>query len=249
LALATLAGGLLLIVLVARSAPHGLPPLYDGVIPQDPYRYLAPAADQPGNPPSYAGTVAITGTTTPNIVAATSETPPQAQLIAAPGAFEVPAGTTSVAVTIKPISPPSPALPTGFVGNVYQVSVTAGGTPLAPVAAIPVTVLLRAPAGVDAGTIEQLTGGVWEPLDTTPAGLANMFLVNATALGDFAVVATPSSSVLTSPVFFLAIGVVAVAVAVASFLYFDTRRRRPVRAPEPPQPMDRRARRRANRRR
>ena len=244
-----MAGGLLLILLVARSAPLGLPPLYDGVIPEDPYRYLAPAAGQPANPPSYSGTIAVTGATTPNIVASTGETPPQAQLIAAPGAFEVPAGTSSVAVTIKPISPPSPAPPTGIVGNVYEISVTAGGTPLSPVAAIPVTVLFRAPAGVDAATIEQLTGGAWQPLDTTPAGLANMFLVNATALGDFAVIATPSSSVLTSPLFFLAIGVVAVAIAVVSFLYFDTRRRRPVRAPEPPQPLDRRARRRANRRR
>ena len=158
-------------------------------------------------------------------------------------------GTTSVAVTIKPIPPPAPVPPTGFVGNVYEISVTEGGTPRSPVAAIPVTVLLRAPAGVDDATIDQLVDGVWQPLDTTPAGLANMFLVNATSLGDFAVVATPSSSVLTSPVFFLAIGVVAIAIAVSSFLYFDTRRRRRVPAPEPPQPMDRRARRRANRRR
>src|SRR5665213_3954149 len=88
LALATLAGGLLLILLVARSTQHGLPPLYDGVVPEDPYRYLAPAAGQPGDAPAYSGTIAVTGTTTPNIVASTSEIPPQAQPIASPEAFD-----------------------------------------------------------------------------------------------------------------------------------------------------------------
>jgi len=250
LAVATLAGGLGVIALVAGTTPRGLPPLYDGVVPIDPYRYLSPAPGQPGNPTSYTATVPLTGTSSPNILASTTETPPQAQLIASTGAFVLPSGTASVVVAIKPVPPPLPAPPAGFTGNVYEISiVTSNGTALDPAPATPVTILLRAPAGVDNATIVHLSNGAWQTLDTQPAGLSNIFLVNATQLGDYAVVATTSPSLLGQPLFFLALAVVAIALGVTSFLYFDIRRHRRVPAPDAPRATSRRAKRRPNQRR
>src|SRR6202008_1664103 len=98
---------LLVRVISQFTAPFRSLPLYDGVIVQEPYRYLAPSSGQAGSPTSYAGTQPIHGATSPAFVAATTESPPQAQLIAPAGAFVVPAGVTALSISIQPVAVPA----------------------------------------------------------------------------------------------------------------------------------------------
>ncbi len=93
-AVVSLGAGLGLIALAQLAAPFGSPPLYDGVVVQEPYRYLSPGPGQLGSPTSYRSTLPVTGIASPVFVAATTESPPQAQLIAESGAFVLPPGAT-----------------------------------------------------------------------------------------------------------------------------------------------------------
>lgn len=185
----TLAAGLGVIAIAQLTSPLGSPPLYDGVVPQEPYRYLVPGANQAGSPTSYHGSQPVTGTTSPAFVAATTESPPQAQLIAEFDSFVLPAGVTSLTVSIEPVatteSPPGGAI----TGNVYRVSVTdQSGGPLSIDPATPPTVSLRAPDGVSSATISQSVDGTWHDLSTGQGGQPGIFLANVTDLGDFTTV-------------------------------------------------------------
>src|SRR5439155_4166827 len=102
------AGGLLLLVAAARLSPTWHRPLYDGVVFEDPYRYLQPPAGKPGNPTSVSDTLALDQGVSPQLYSGTLEQPPQAQMIADRDAFQLPAGTTSIKATIQPIKPPAP---------------------------------------------------------------------------------------------------------------------------------------------
>lgn len=176
------------------GAPLGSPPLYDGVVVQDPYRYLAPEPGHAGSPTSFRSSPAVEGSTSPSVVAPTAENPPQAQLIALPGSFALPPGATSLTVAVEPIAAPAP--PPGFIifGNVYRVAVAdQSGTavPISP-GTLP-TLILRAPDGVVTATIWRLAGGSWQQLTTEPAGQPGMFITNVTALGDFALIGPPDA--------------------------------------------------------
>ena len=189
-AIVTLATGFGMVVIAQVVAPLGSPPLYDGVVVQEPYRYLAPAAGQAGSPTSYHGTVPVTGAISPPFVGATDESPPQAQLIAEAGAFVLPAGTTSLAVSIEPVAPPVGSSGGSIVGNVYRVSVAApSGTALAIDPASPPTLTLRAPEGAPTVTVERFADGHWQALTTVAGGQPGIVLANVTALGDYALIA------------------------------------------------------------
>ena len=135
---------------VQVMAPVGVP-LYDGVVVQEPYRYLHPVPGQPGEPASFSATVDVAGGTSPVVVAATTESPPQAQLITQRGAFELSAGAASVKASITPIDA-AVAPPGKLVGNVYRFSVTdEAGNALVPKPCEGCrSLVLRAPE--DAGT-------------------------------------------------------------------------------------------------
>ncbi|HUG30994.1 MAG TPA: hypothetical protein VMQ65_10835, partial [Candidatus Limnocylindria bacterium] len=104
--LASLAGGALALA-VQVAAPVGVP-LYDGVVVQEPYRYLHPTGEQAGSPASFSSTPAVSGSVSPNVIAATTESPPQAQLIAQEGAFVLSASATGLQVSVAPIEAPPP---------------------------------------------------------------------------------------------------------------------------------------------
>jgi len=248
----TLAAGLAVIGAAQIASPLGSPPLYDGVVPQEPYRYLVPGTNQAGTPTSYHGSVPVTGSTSPPFVAATTENPPQAQLIAPAGAFVLPPGVTSLFVSIAPV-PAATSPPSGVIaGNVYRVSVVdQAGAGLSIDPATMPTISLRTPTGVSSATVSQSIGGVWHGLPTGQGGQPGTFLANVTELGDFTVIAQDQgpggldSTILilgaaTTLLFAVAIGVV--------LLWSRSRRRNPVVPATPVRPRPSKRRRRNRRR-
>jgi len=191
----TLSLGFVLLVLAGRVAPVGQPPLYDGVVVEDPYRYLTPPPGAPGNPTSTSDTAEIAQGRSPLVYSGTLENPPQAQLIADEGAFVIPAGSTSVITTIRPIAPPAPVPSGSLAGNVYEIRVAnQGGIDLAIQQGKTVTVVLRAPNGVTNGTLYRFSGNAWVAVKTENGGLPDLFATNATQFGDFAVVLASAAS-------------------------------------------------------
>jgi len=186
--LLVLAGGALALALQV-TAPVGVP-LYDGVVVPDPYVYLHPTGDEPGDPSSYTATEDVTGNQSPVFAAATEESPPQAQLVAMEDAFQLNAGTTSLNVSITPVDPVTPPTTGTLAGNVYRFAVTDdAGQPVAPKPCEACrTLVLRAPDTVTEGRVQHFADGAWTDVKTDHAGFAAMYQSNLEALGDFAVV-------------------------------------------------------------
>ena len=200
------AGGLLLLVAAAWLSPTWHQPLYDGVVIEDPYRYLQPPAGKPGNPTSVSDTLALDQGVSPQLYSGTLEQPPQAQMIADRDAFQLPAGTTSIKATIQPIKPPAPVSEGRISGNVYRFAVVnQAGANLSLHSGTTITVVLRAPNGVSNGTIIHFNGTGWDKVATDNGGLPDLYATNATELGDYAVLVTgaqtPEPSGLTPPPF------------------------------------------------
>ncbi|HEX8941324.1 MAG TPA: hypothetical protein VF763_14305 [Candidatus Limnocylindrales bacterium] len=195
LGLVVVAVGLALAWLVQVRAPVAGPPLYDGVITVDPYRYLDPPPGQRGDPLSASATEQPENGQSPVTAVATGEQPPQAQIFAAPGALVLPPGTTSIAVSISPVRPASQPSDGRLDGNVYRISLlNQGGAAIASAAGAKTTVVLRGPAGVPDPRIEWYSGGAWNEMPTSPAGLADTYLTTVTDFGDFALVVPGAAS-------------------------------------------------------
>ncbi|HET7029169.1 MAG TPA: hypothetical protein VFI34_01555 [Candidatus Limnocylindrales bacterium] len=165
-------------------------PLYDGVVVTEPYAWLDPPAFNLGGATGVSATITVKGSESPVVALATDEQPPQAQILATPGALRLHAGTTSIAISIDPVPPPA-APPTGFIdGNVYDFRlVDDAGRPLTAPAEAEVTVVLRSadPLRTEA-TIVWFDGSRWVPLPTTPSGDGEFF-ATVTEFGAFAVLA------------------------------------------------------------
>jgi hypothetical protein len=197
--LVCLAAGVAWVALVQVMAPAFTPPLYDGVMPIDAYRWLSPPPGRHGGAEGASSDVPVTENASPLVAIATPEQPPQAQIFAAPGSFGMPPGTTSLHVAIQPIPPVGTPADGQIVGNVYRITVeTQDGTPLTAPASARVSVVMRAPEEVFEATLERYQAGSWQPLKTSPAGLGGMFLAIVTEFGDFALVeAGPPGSFAT----------------------------------------------------
>jgi hypothetical protein len=184
---------------VQLAAPVGVP-LYDGVPTVDPYRYLNPTGAEAGEPTSFELDQPVIGGASPAFAAATSENPPQAQLIAQTGAFVLSPGATSLHISITAVEPPAVLPPTGSIaGNVYDVSVTdQAGTALAVATCDGcLSLSMRAPLGTDTATLQRFAGGTWTEMDSLPVGIVSMFQSNPTALGDIALVTVAGSGLHT----------------------------------------------------
>jgi hypothetical protein len=185
----TLAAGLLLLIGVQLPARHVATALYDGVVVEDPYRYLKPPSGAIGNPSSTTVTAQVSGGSVAQLFAATSEVPPQAQVIAEQGALVLPGGATSVTLSIEPVAPAS--LPTSgrLSGNVYRILVTdQAGAPVTIRPGSLVTLVLRGDRPPTNGTIAQYVGNSWETVPSDIGGLPDLFSTNLTSFGDFAVI-------------------------------------------------------------
>jgi hypothetical protein len=187
-----LAIGLAIVVAAQRLAPIGGPPLYDGVIVEAPYVWLSPPAGFSGGAQGVDQTIPVQGGQSPDLGIGTSENPPQAQLFAGAGFMNMPAGTTSIKVSIEPVTPES--LPGGWTiaGNVYRFTVTnQAGQPVTGQASGGVTIELRGPATLNAPAIEHFSGGKWSELAADSLGEPNMYSAVVTDFGDFALVEPP----------------------------------------------------------
>jgi hypothetical protein len=226
--------GLAVMAIAQLAAPLGSPPLYDGVVVQDPYRYLAPGSGQAGSPTSFTAPVPVDGTTSPQFVAATTENSPQAQLIASPGAFVIPAGVAALNVSIEPVSASAPAPNEPIAGNVYRFTVAdQAGAPLAIAPAKLPTLILRAPDGILAATIAHYSGTVWQELPTQSSGQPGIYYANVNALGDYALVATSASGVFGFDTGLVVAAVVAAGLSAFVLGFLITRRRRAPAAVRP----------------
>jgi hypothetical protein len=223
--LASLLAGLAVMVVAQLAAPFGGPPLYDGVVVQEPYRYLVPGPGQAAGPTSYHASLPVQGTS-PRFAAATSETPPQAQLIAPPGAFVVPPGVTSIVVSIDPIPAPTAPADGSIAGNAYRFAVSdPAGTPLAIDPATIPTVILRAPDGATNASVAHSSGGSWQLLTTEATGNPGIVFANVTELGVFAVVIPAAPGLLGLDPGAVA-AIAATLVLVVALGFFLVRRRR-----------------------
>jgi hypothetical protein len=172
-------------------APLPGPPLYDGVVPTEPYIYLTPPPGASGGAQGATATLALEGGTSPLVAIATPEDVPQAQIFAAPGSLSLPPGTTSLLAAIQPVPPAAEPTEGHISGNVYRISVTnQAGVPVTAPAAAQVSVVMRAAdSQVLNAVIARFANGTWQRLETAPAGLGGTFLSVVTEFGDFAVLA------------------------------------------------------------
>lgn len=187
-ALRTLIIGLFMMGMAQVVLPVDLP-LFDGVIIVEPYRYLTAPSGAQNSPSSAKVTLQVEGGISPGFAVYTTETPPQAEVLGKGGEFALGAETTSLTVTIDPVSAPAGAASSGIAGNVYRVAVVDQSGAAVPLAAGQTVILaLRGPAGtaVDA-TIARFSDGAWDPVKTAPSGLHDLFLTDAEAFGDYAV--------------------------------------------------------------
>jgi len=189
LSLVVLGAGLL-VILAARLALPTAPPLYDGIIPIEPYLWLDPPPGQHGGAKGATADIAVRGGKSRLVAVATPELEPQAQIFAQPGGVTVPSGARTIKVSIEPVASEGAPTDGDIDGNVYRIIVRDdAGVALTAPASARVSVVLRAtdPAqGV--ATIERFSAGAWQPLKTSTSGFAGSFLTVVTEFGDFAIV-------------------------------------------------------------
>jgi hypothetical protein len=188
-ALALLVGSALVLALQV-AAPVGVP-LYDGVAVQEPYRFLHPLPGQPGPATGFSSTVQVAGTESPQVTAPTPESPPQAQLVALPGAFTLPSGASSLSVSVTPIDPPGVPAGGDIAGNVYRFAIVdqAGAPVQVTECEGCISLVMRAPESLAGeARLQRFADGAWTDVETVHAGIVGMYATNPTALGDYAVV-------------------------------------------------------------
>ncbi|HYN68852.1 MAG TPA: hypothetical protein VEX41_01420 [Candidatus Eisenbacteria bacterium] len=195
-AMACLVLGLGIAATAQVLAPLPGPPLYDGVVPTEPYVYLSPPPGSQGGAQGAAATPAVMDGTSPLVAVATPELIPQAQIFAVPGSLTLPPGTTALSVEIAPIPAPAGPADGHISGNVYRISVTdQAGTPITAPASAQVSIVMRAAdSQLLDGVVARFENGTWERLETAPAGLGGTFLAVVTEFGDFAVLAPQGGS-------------------------------------------------------
>jgi LPXTG-motif cell wall-anchored protein len=222
-----LVAGVLLILAAQALAPVAAP-LFDSLTVLGPYHYLSPTGNQVGAPTSATVTDPLVGGLSPGFNAATTESPPQAQLIASAGAFQLAPGTTSVTVAIAPVAPPAPSTVGAILGNVYHYTVTdQDGVALSTKPGTDVTLVLRAPDATSDAVVAQFSGGTWTQISSSPSGTPAFFIGTATTFGDFALVAVAGSGIGPLQVSLLVLFGLAIVVLIGFVL---VRRRR---SPEP----------------
>ena len=194
--LVTVAIGLLVIVSAQLAGPQGGPPLYDGIVPIEPYRWLEPPPGHPGGAEGAEAIVRVVSGQSELVAVGTPELSPQAQVFATPGALTLPAGTTSIKVSIEPVAPVGEPADGYLDGNVYRILLTdQRGQPITAPEEARVSVVLRSadPAVLDA-TVERFDGTAWEKVRTSPPGVgSDSYVAIVTRFGDFAVVGSGTS--------------------------------------------------------
>lgn len=149
-------------------------PAYD-TLPAGQYRYCQPPPGRAAGPPAARvdHNLRVVNGQSPPVDDSTGESPPQAQLVAPLGAFELPAGAVTIRVVIECAPPPAVLPPDGTLdGNVYSFAVSAGGALLSLRPGQQATVVLRGPAGTPNPVLERFSAGLWTRLPTRQSGAA-----------------------------------------------------------------------------
>ena len=232
-----LAAGLVLVAAAQALAPIAAP-LFDGLIVLGPYHYLSPGPGQTGSPGSATVTEPLVSGASPGFNAATTETPPQAQLIAGPGAFVLGPASTSVTVTITPIPAPAPSTVGAILGNTYRFTVSdQAGAALSTKPGTDVTLVLRAPDATSDAVFAQYSGSTWSQVTSSPSGTPGFFIAMTAGSGTFALVAAPAGFGLLQAGI---LTIIVTAILAAAGLLIIRRRRRPATPAGPSAARDRR---------
>jgi len=181
---------LALAALTLRATGGATRPLYDGLAPPVPYRWVNPPKEfAAGNQKPESGSAEIP-------LGADGSEPGQAQtgegqarLVLPAGVFPTSPGQTAVRIDITPLDPATVAPPPGglaFQGNAYRFAAAyrPSGAAAAPVREA--NVLIRYPAAATA--LVRFAGSTWKevPANDIPAGL--QLLANSRELGIFVAV-------------------------------------------------------------
>lgn len=182
--------GLLVAVAAQHIGPSAGPPLYDGVVVYDPYKWLSPPPGLDGGAQSAQQTFSgadLQG----GFGFGTPEEPPQIQLQSVFTSLALPSGTSAVTMSIEPVATPSARPPNGIVaGNVYEITVTdQDATAVKPRRGATVTLVMRGPTSLPEATIERFSNGTWTELQTDWPGVPDTFVADVGDFGEFALVA------------------------------------------------------------
>lgn len=190
LALAAVLGGLVVVAIAQQARPISGPPLYDGVVVFDPYKWLSAPPGLDGGAQSAQQSFSG-GDLRAGFAFGTPEEPPQIQIQSVFTSLALPRGTSSVTMSIEPIAAPAATPPNGIIaGNVYQIQVAdQHGTAIKAKRGATVTLVIRGPTSLPNATIDRFSDGKWTALQTTWPGVPDTFVVNIAEFGEFALVA------------------------------------------------------------
>lgn len=171
-------------------------PVYDGLAPSMPYRYVDPPADLEADNEEPTSAREIVTLNDGGSRARTTATPDgQMLVVVADGSFPPREGERSVVVRITPLDPaPFPPAPEGLEisGNAYRVTAAYEESgDRAPVDE-PVTVVLRYPE--HATELLRLSGSRWVQLPTEAASASLQVFGESDALGVFVAAGAPQRS-------------------------------------------------------
>ena len=221
--------GLAALGLAQLAGPARRLPLYDGVVVEDPYRYVAPSGAQAGSPGTGELVVQVSGSSSPSLVVVTNENPPQAQLIVPAGAIALAAGTTSLNGTLTPLAPTAEQLHANAIANIYRMTVTdQSDQPVALASGMQATIILRSPFQDLQVTNARWDGSAFTVLPSITGNQVDLIRTQIDTLGDFAIVPGPSTSSGPSGLFLA--GTLLLVAAIVGAMLLRRRRRSPAPA-------------------
>jgi hypothetical protein len=209
-------------------------PLFDGIGPAQPYRWVnPPAAFAPTNQPPGNATHTVLLTAVGSDAASISTSPDaQAAIILKEGTFPPRKGETAVVVKIDPLDPATIGPPPAgmrYDGNAYRFIAAYKKSGIEPPLTQPATVVLTFP--LVATKLLRRDGNVWTDLTASPVATSLQIFANTTKLGVFVAVGPPLNTKLPSKGTFpaalvISLGAAAAAVVAGLFARLRGRRRR-----------------------
>lgn len=183
-------------IITARSGVLPQLPLYDGLAPPAPYRYVSPPpdlADENEPPASAVGTLELEPEGSRARTVATADG--QMLVVFPDGAVRARSGEDAVEVNITPGDPSRlPPSPEGlrFSGNAYRVEARYVKSRSAVEPTLPATMVLR--YATHAHVVLRLDGRGWRRLETESAQASLQLFAESMQLGTFAAAGVPERS-------------------------------------------------------
>ena len=163
--------------------------------------YVNPPAGKPGGATGASAHVPMNGPKNAVVAVATSEQPPQAQVVAGDGTLILPPSASALDVSITPLDPSVDATVAGaaqILGNVYRIAIVdQAGAAATSLPSSLVTVVIRAPGDVPGAQVGLVVDGTWHPLKSEPM-FGSTYVAVVTSFGDFAVIVPGTTPVSPS---------------------------------------------------